>query len=374
ATPESRGFLGCCVVAVQSCSRSSIHPSWRRGARERRQCTPGRHPIATPPRGRGVRRERDGSRAIGERLRAPREGRSDALPGRTHMRRSPLALVLLASTASAAPTTTIIAHVESVIDGDTVMATAFPWPDLMVLERTRFPWTPVWANEAGRSDGIGDDSAEEWRGRGGGDGGGGADGRGATRAVECAREDRDRVAAAEGRGAGHGVAGDPSAGTRARAVAADLPRGRDERVQAARQSGGGTGAQARAGEGRRADDEARDRGVVPRKKRLRGGAEEVEALRGAVSPGTQDRYPVTLICAALHAPRSRVYATAVASAPTGGGKRGPKTTLTDEELLGEIRTVLAACPFHSEGHRKVHFRLRAEGIRVGRKRVLRVMG
>jgi putative transposase len=69
-----------------------------------------------------------------------------------------------------------------------------------------------------------------------------------------------------------------------------------------------------------------------------------------------------------------VYATAVASAPTGGGKRGPKTTLTDEELLGEIRTVLAACPFHSEGHRKVHFRLRAQGIRVGRKRVLRVMG
>jgi putative transposase len=40
----------------------------------------------------------------------------------------------------------------------------------------------------------------------------------------------------------------------------------------------------------------------------------------------------------------------------------------------EIRAVLAACPFHSEGHRKVHFRLRAQGIRVGRKRVLRLMG
>jgi endonuclease YncB( thermonuclease family) len=44
------------------------------------------------------------------------------------MRRSPLALVLLVSTASAAPTTTIIAHVESVVDGDTVVATAYPWP------------------------------------------------------------------------------------------------------------------------------------------------------------------------------------------------------------------------------------------------------
>jgi hypothetical protein len=45
--------------------------------------------------------------------------------------RSPLVLVLMASTAAAAPTTTILAHVESVIDGDTVVATAFPWPPLL---------------------------------------------------------------------------------------------------------------------------------------------------------------------------------------------------------------------------------------------------
>ena len=60
--------------------------------------------------------------------------------------------------------------------------------------------------------------------------------------------------------------------------------------------------------------------------------------------------------------------------PMDGGKRGPKTALTDDQLVGEIRAVLAACPFHSEGHRKVHFRLRAKDIRVGRKRVLRLMG
>jgi putative transposase len=83
---------------------------------------------------------------------------------------------------------------------------------------------------------------------------------------------------------------------------------------------------------------------------------------------------VTLICEALRAPRSSVYGARVAPSPTDGGKRGPKTALTDEELVGEIRAVLAACPFHSEGHRKVHFRLRAKGIRVGRKRVLRLMG
>jgi hypothetical protein len=83
---------------------------------------------------------------------------------------------------------------------------------------------------------------------------------------------------------------------------------------------------------------------------------------------------VTLICAALRAPRSSVYAVRVAPAPATGGKRGPKTGRTDEELLAAIRAVLAACPFHSEGHRKVHCRLRAQGIRVGRKRVLRLMG
>jgi endonuclease YncB( thermonuclease family) len=53
------------------------------------------------------------------------------------MRRSLPVFVLLASTAYAAPTTTIIAHVESVIDGDTVVATAYPWPDLMVRTKDR---------------------------------------------------------------------------------------------------------------------------------------------------------------------------------------------------------------------------------------------
>src|SRR5438034_2148740 len=242
------------------------------------------------------------------------------------------------------------------------------------LDRTRFPWTPVWANEAGRPEGIGDEPGEGWSGGGDGDGGSGAaDGRGATRAVECAGEDGDRAAALEGRGARGSVAGDSGASARARALAPALPRGRDEWVQAPGHAGGRARAQARAGEGRRADDEARDRGVVLGKKRLRGGVEEVEALRRAVSPGTHQRYTVTLICEALHAPRASVYAAAVVVAPADGGKRGPKTALTDDALVVEIRAVLAACPFHSEGHRKVHARLRAKAIRVGRKRVLRVM-
>ena len=43
------------------------------------------------------------------------------------------------------------------------------------------------------------------------------------------------------------------------------------------------------------------------------------------------------------------------------GKRGPKTALSDEELLQEIRAVLKASPFLGEGHRKVKARLAARG-------------
>jgi transposase InsO family protein len=54
-------------------------------------------------------------------------------------------------------------------------------------------------------------------------------------------------------------------------------------------------------------------------------------------------------------------------------KRGPKTKISDEELLVEIRTILKESKFLGEGHRKVTFRLRAKGIRVGKNRVLRLM-
>ena len=54
-------------------------------------------------------------------------------------------------------------------------------------------------------------------------------------------------------------------------------------------------------------------------------------------------------------------------------KRGPKTALSDEELLQETLTVLKASPFLGEGHRKVKARLAARGIRVGKNRVLRLM-
>jgi len=54
-------------------------------------------------------------------------------------------------------------------------------------------------------------------------------------------------------------------------------------------------------------------------------------------------------------------------------KRGPKTELSDEELVIEIRQVLGESDFLGEGHRKVRARLRSKGIRVGKNRVLRRM-
>jgi transposase InsO family protein len=54
-------------------------------------------------------------------------------------------------------------------------------------------------------------------------------------------------------------------------------------------------------------------------------------------------------------------------------KRGPRTPLDDGQLVAEIRGVLAASPFCTEGHRKVRARLRVRGIRVGKARVLRLM-
>src|SRR5262245_28526074 len=56
-----------------------------------------------------------------------------------------------------------------------------------------------------------------------------------------------------------------------------------------------------------------------------------------------------------------------------GGKRGPRTTGSDDDLVAAIRVVLADTPFHGEGHRKVRVRLRAHGWRVGKNRVLHLL-
>ena len=94
-----------------------------------------------------------------------------------------------------------------------------------------------------------------------------------------------------------------------------------------------------------------------------------------MSPTTGLSYRLTMICEVWRVPRSTVYLVRSRGMVEAlePAKRGPKTKLSDEELLEAIREVLAESDFLGEGYRKVTFRLRAKGIRVGKNRVLRLM-
>ena len=101
-------------------------------------------------------------------------------------------------------------------------------------------------------------------------------------------------------------------------------------------------------------------------------------MSGTASGATDRPYGVKLVCQTWQQPRSSYYADRqVAGLPvklTQLGKRGPKTTLSDTELLELIRADLTASPFQGEGHRKVWARLRVrDGVKVGRRRVLKLM-
>ena len=96
-------------------------------------------------------------------------------------------------------------------------------------------------------------------------------------------------------------------------------------------------------------------------------------MRTHVSPSTGRRYPLTVICRVYRVPRSSVYAGRPRLPPTAMAKRGPKTRLSDPDVLTAIRRILATSPFHGEGYRKVRARLSHAGVWVGGKRVLRLM-
>lgn len=96
------------------------------------------------------------------------------------------------------------------------------------------------------------------------------------------------------------------------------------------------------------------------------------------SPGTGCRYPLTLVCQVWRVARSSVSTTPVLAggvAVVPAGKRGPRTAMSDADLLDRIRPLLAQTPFHGEGSRKVWARLRfgEEPVVVGKHRVLRLM-
>jgi len=93
------------------------------------------------------------------------------------------------------------------------------------------------------------------------------------------------------------------------------------------------------------------------------------------SPSTQRRYGLARVCRVWELARSTVYLdqarrTGPIAVPR---KRGPKPRWSDGELLDAIRAVLEASPFLGEGHRKVWARLRWQGVRTSKARVLRLM-
>jgi len=101
-------------------------------------------------------------------------------------------------------------------------------------------------------------------------------------------------------------------------------------------------------------------------------------MAAATSPATGQTYGVKRVCATWGVARSSFYdARRQQGWPqqSPAGRRGPKPRHSDEDLLAAIRRDLARSPWAGEGHRKVCARLRViDGIRVGRSRVLRIMG
>jgi transposase InsO family protein len=95
----------------------------------------------------------------------------------------------------------------------------------------------------------------------------------------------------------------------------------------------------------------------------------------ATSPSQQRCYGVVRVCQEWGLRRSTFYhqRSRADGPPRELAKRGPKTAYTDAGLTDHIRQVLAASPFLGEGHRKVWARLRAQGIRTSKPRVLRLM-
>ena len=97
----------------------------------------------------------------------------------------------------------------------------------------------------------------------------------------------------------------------------------------------------------------------------------------AISPSIGKVYGIERVCWIWEQARSTFYIHKKRCETPGRpmpARRGPKPLVSDDELLRLIRQDLMSSPFQGEGHRKVWARLRiGQGIRVARKRVLRLM-
>lgn len=92
-----------------------------------------------------------------------------------------------------------------------------------------------------------------------------------------------------------------------------------------------------------------------------------------VSPSSRQPYGVARVTLVWNLARSTFYAARLRQLqPQDPKKRGPRVH-SDEELVGEIRQLLAEPVFTGEGYRKIWARLRHKGIRTSKDRVLRLL-
>ena len=92
-----------------------------------------------------------------------------------------------------------------------------------------------------------------------------------------------------------------------------------------------------------------------------------------VSPSTSRAYGILRVVRLWGTSRATLYRHRRSDEPSPRRRPGPVGAMPDAALVEAIRALLAARPFHGEGHRKVWARLRFAGIRTSKRRVLRLM-
>jgi putative transposase len=91
------------------------------------------------------------------------------------------------------------------------------------------------------------------------------------------------------------------------------------------------------------------------------------------SPSAGRPYGLARVCRVWRVARATVYRHRLPPPTRPPRRPGPVGAMPDAALVEAIRAVLAASPFHGEGHRKVWARLRHAGVRTSKRRVLRLM-
>lgn len=84
-------------------------------------------------------------------------------------------------------------------------------------------------------------------------------------------------------------------------------------------------------------------------------------------------YPIRLILKVAELSSSVWYDTRARIKEDDKCKRGPKTLLSDNEILYQIKELLKEPYFYGEGYIKIHNRLKRKNIKVGKNRVYRIM-